>query len=74
MFEYENGELELDDNLPLCDISVEEWNSMSPVQQEEYILTNNIKVVYTHDISDTLSKGFGRLDQWGFWEYQCKNI
>jgi len=42
--------------------------------QEEYIVVNDIKVVYTHDISDTLSRGFGYLDNWGFWEYQCKHV
>jgi len=62
------------DYIFICDIGVKEWNSMLPEQQEEYIITNNIKVCYTHDISDTLSRGFGRLDQWGFWEYQCKQI
>ena len=60
------------DYSPVCSISVEEWNSMSLDQQEEYIRNNNIKVTYTHDISDTLSRGFGEMDQFGFWEYQCK--
>jgi len=68
-------ELEFDDdNIPCCNINVEEWNSMSPKQQEEYITTHNIKLEYSTDISDTLSRGFGHLDQWGFWEYQCKYI
>jgi len=63
-----------DDYLSTCDINVEEWDSMYPEQQEEYIIINNIKVKYSTDISDTLSRGFGHLDQWGFWEYQCKHI
>jgi len=64
-------EFEFDDDIS---ISVEEWDLMSPEQQEEYIIINNIKVKYSTNISDTLSRGFGRLDQWGFWEYQCKQI
>jgi len=56
-------------DIPVYNISVEEWNLMSPEQQEEYITTNNIKVKYSTDISDTLSRGFGYLDNWGFWEY-----
>jgi len=72
---FENDELEFDDdNLPVCDISVDEWMFMSPERQEEYIITNNIKICYSTDISDTLSRGFGYLDNWGFWEYQCKHI
>jgi len=47
---------------------------MSPEQQDEYIIANNIKVCYSTDISDTLSRGFGHLDNWEFWEYQCKYI
>jgi len=62
------------DYTPACDIDTKEWNSMSPEQQEEYIIINNIKVCYSTDISDTLSRGFGYLDNWGFWEYQCKHI
>jgi len=61
-------------NIPIYNISVMEWNSMSSEQQEEYIITNDIEVEYSTDISDTLSRGFGHLDQWGFWEYQCKRI
>jgi len=76
MFGHENYELELefDDDLPVYNISVEEWNSMSSEQQEECIIINNIKVKYSTDISDTLSRGFGHLDNWGFWEYQCKYV
>lgn len=74
MFEYKNDELEFDDDFTVYNISVEKWNSMQSKQQEEYITTNNIKVKYSTDISDTLSRGFGLLDQWGFWEYQCKHI
>jgi len=59
------------ENIPACDISVEEWNSMSPEQQDEYIIANDIKVKYSTDISDTLSRGFGYLDNWGFWEYNA---
>jgi len=74
MNKYENDELEFydDDNIPVCNIGVEEWNLMSPEHQEEYITVNNIEVCYSTDISDTLSRGFGYLDNWGFWEYQCK--
>ena len=53
-------------------VTVEEWDSMTAVQQEKYINTNKIQVCYTHDISDTLQRGFGKLDIYGFWEYQCK--
>jgi len=77
MFGHENDELELefdDTNIPVYNISVKEWNLMSPEQQEEYIITNDIEVGYSTDISDTLSRGFGHLDQWGFWEYQCKIV
>jgi len=70
MFEFELD----DDNLPVCDINVEEWNLMSSEQQEKYMVSNNIKICYSTDISDTLSRGFGHLDQWGFWEYQCKEV
>ena len=45
-------------DIPVYNISVEEWNLMSPEQQEEYITTNNIKVKYSTDISDTLSRRF----------------
>ena len=73
MFNYFG--LELDEyDIPIYNISVDKWNSMLPEQQEEYITTNNIKVKYSTDISDTLSRGFGYLDEWGFWEYQCKYI
>ena len=68
-------ELEFDDyNIPVCNISVDEWDSIPPESQEAYIINNNISVKYSTDISDTLSRGFGILDQWGFWEYQCKHI
>ena len=72
---FRENELEFEwDDLPVCDISVEQWNLMTPEQQEKYIVEDNIKVKYSTDISDTLSRGFGHLDQWGFWEYQCKRI
>jgi hypothetical protein len=73
MFQEDELEFEWDD-LPVCNIEVKQWNSMQPEQQEEYIINNNIKVCYSHDISDTLTRGFGHLDQWGFWEYQCKQV
>jgi len=53
-------------DLPVYNITVEQWDLMTPEEQEEYIKTNIIKVEYSTDISDTLSKGFGYLDQWGF--------
>lgn len=54
--EYDELEFEWDD---VYDISVEEWDSMLPEQQEEYIINNNISVKYSTDISDALSRGFG---------------
>ena len=55
-------------------ITVEEWNAMSEQQQEEYIEQNNTQIAYTHDISDTLQKGWGNLSDNGFWEFTCKSI
>ena len=67
--------LELDEyDITAYNISVEAWDSMPPEQQEDYIITNNIVIKYSTDISDTLSRGFGHLDQWGFLEYQCKHV
>ena len=61
-----------DDDLPVCNITVEQWNSMTPEEQEDYIKANNIKICYTHDICDMLQRGFGQMDFNGFWEYTCK--
>jgi hypothetical protein len=63
-----------DDDLPACDITVEQWDSKTAEEQEEYIKSNNIKVCFTHDITDTLTRGFGEMDFNGFWEYTCKQI
>jgi hypothetical protein len=62
------------DDLPACDITVEQWDAMTIEEQEKYIKANNIKVCFTHDISDTLQRGFGQMDFNGFWEYTCKQI
>jgi hypothetical protein len=48
-----------EDKLPVYNISVEQWDSMTIEEQENYIINNGIKAVYTHDISDTLKRGFG---------------
>lgn len=63
-----------DFELPVCNISVEQWDSMTEEEQEEYIKLNYIKVCYTHDISDTLQRGFGNMHDMGYWEYTCKKI
>jgi len=55
-------------------ISIEEWDSMTIAEQEEYIKCNNIEIGYSTSIADTLTRGFGKLDWNGFWEYQCKQI
>ncbi len=59
---------------PTYGISVEQWNKLTPYEQEEYIKDNDINVCYTHDISDTLQRGFGKLHDMGYWEYTCKKI
>ena len=53
-------------------ISVEEWDSMLFKDQERYIEENNIKVCCSHNVAEELTRGFGKLDEYGFWEYQLK--
>ena len=58
--------------MPKIKISVNQWNSMIVDEQEKYIIDNNIEICYSTGIHDMLTRGFGFLDQYGFWEYQCK--
>lgn len=55
-------------------ISVKDWDALTPDGQEQYIKDNNIKVCYSTDISDSLSRGFGELSDFGCWEYSCKKV
>jgi hypothetical protein len=74
MLDFNYIDFETKNTLPVWDISVEQWNVMNSDEQEAYIKDKNIEVHYTHDISDSLSRGFGKMDWNGFWEYQCKII
>ena len=53
-------------------ITVKEWDALTPEQQTNYVKQNNIQIGYAHSIADQLTKGFGKLDYFGFWEYQFK--
>lgn len=57
---------------PSVHLTTEEWNKLSLEQQELFITQHNIRVGYTTDISDEYQRGFGILDNNGFWEYKCK--
>lgn len=53
-------------------ITVKEWDTLTPKQQERYTKRNNIEIGLSTNIADQLTKGFGELDDFGFWEYQFK--
>ena len=55
-------------------ITVEEWDNMTIDEQEKYLLDNHIQACYSTGIHDGLTKGFGKLDNNGFFEYQCKEV
>jgi hypothetical protein len=58
----------------IYNIGVEQWDLMTTEEQEYYINENKIEAHYTHNIADILTRGFGKMDFNGFWEYQCKKV
>jgi len=67
-------DLDFDDIPENYNITINQWDLLTIEQQEKYIKDNNIRIKYSTDISGCLTRGFGRLDEWGFWEYQCKQV
>ncbi len=55
-------------------ISIEQWDAMTAEDQDNYITDNAITIGYSSSIADTLTAGFGNLDDMGFWEYQLKSV
>lgn len=74
MFDYNDFDDFDDFDLSVYAINVEQWDTMTPEEQDEYIKVNNIKCIYSTGICGSLTKGFGKLYELGYWEYACKSI